>query len=561
MKRLLPVIPYILAIIIGAVGIVGIVQTQNIIKQNKLVGAGWNAQLSKPVVPSGGTSATSSEFVGDIIPSITNQFNLGEPGKSWKNIYASGTLLVNGLATFPAGFISQASSTVSSNFNVAGVLSASGTISLGDGSGALASLTLEKSNAITQNNFIAFRQNAVTKPSYIQFLNPASGATTNGFVGVEGSTAGNLVTGDLGGSFVFGAFTASHIQLATNNVIRLTIGSSGGVIIGAGGKATPQAMFQVSGGDSWFSGGNLTVGGIPGTTVSSTLGGNFLAIATSTSNGAGLFFVDSSGNISASGTAKVFGLSTLTGLISTASSSFSDGLQVAGALNASSTFQVAGATVLAGTVTLSSTLSVSGLSTLTGGFISSASSSIGADLNVSGRLNAGNNFTVASSTANGAGLFYVDSSGNVSASGTIMVNATAVSSTQLTSMGMLHVGKNSTNFAMGVFMVDGSTGGNGNITTSGTIGFAYTYGSTSSTINKACGISLIDSAVAGGYYAIVNNNLVVSTTLVQATYRNASPNTTAPVSATTTRGQISINALGGISVGTAEVQWCITQTN
>src|SRR3989338_4975955 len=74
------------------------------------------------------------------------------------------------------------------------------------------------------------------------------------------------------------------------------------------------------------------------------------------------------------GAATLSALGTLSsGFISNASSSVGAGLQVAGALNASSTFQVAGATVLAGAASLSSTLTVTGV-TLASGNLNASSS-------------------------------------------------------------------------------------------------------------------------------------------------------------------------------------------
>ena len=107
-------------------------------------------------------------------------------------------------------------------------------------------------------------------------------------------------------------------------------------------------------------GGSLRVGH-QSAGASSTLAGNFLVVASSTANNEGLFLVDSSGNVSVSGTLRTHGLSTLTGLISTASSSFADGVQVAGALNASGTFQVASSSVLQGRVRIGSVAQALGL--------------------------------------------------------------------------------------------------------------------------------------------------------------------------------------------------------
>jgi len=65
------------------------------------------------------------------------------------------------------------------------------------------------------------------------------------------------------------------------------------------GTSNPIYKLTVTGGNLGVSGGNITV--TNGTTTS-TLGANYLAVATSTSAMSGIFYVDSLGNVSASGT-------------------------------------------------------------------------------------------------------------------------------------------------------------------------------------------------------------------------------------------------------------------
>ena len=127
-----------------------------------------------------------------------------------------------------------------------------------------------------------------------------------------------------------------------------------------------------------------------------------------------------------SSTLGVTGLSTLTGgFISSASSSVGAGLQVAGALSASGTLGVAGAAVLA------STLSVASLATLTSGFISNASSSIAGGLNVNGNLSVsstltlGGNITPDGNNTRSIGAFGAALS-NVYVSGTLFAPNTAL---------------------------------------------------------------------------------------------------------------------------------------
>ena len=52
-------------------------------------------QNYKPVTPSDGNVATSSEFVGSLVPSVNNAFNIGSTAASWRDIYASGTVRVS----------------------------------------------------------------------------------------------------------------------------------------------------------------------------------------------------------------------------------------------------------------------------------------------------------------------------------------------------------------------------------------------------------------------------------------------------------------------------------
>lgn len=147
--------------------------------------------------------------------------------------------------------------------------------------------------------------------------------------------------------------------------------------------------------------------------------GNFI-FASSTGSNLGKFYIDTSGNVSASGTFKSYGLATLSsGFIANASSSIgAGGLQVAGALNASGTLQVAGNTVLQN-VTINGTCTGTGCaaaSTFAGRL--SGSNILQVTDGITTSTLTANSLNVATSTSNLQGLFYVDSSGNVSASGT-----------------------------------------------------------------------------------------------------------------------------------------------
>ncbi|MSU75701.1 MAG: hypothetical protein EXS55_04275 [Candidatus Magasanikbacteria bacterium] len=136
----------------------------------------------------------------------------------------------------------------------------------------------------------------------------------------------------------------------------------------------------------------------------------------------------------------VSGLSTLTGgFISNASSSVGAGLQVAGALSASGTLGVAGAAVLA------STLSVASLATLTSGFISNASSSVGAGLQVAGNLSVsstltlGGNILPSTNNSRSLGAFGL-AFGDIFSSSTVYASSTSLYEPNVTSTIVLSSG-------------------------------------------------------------------------------------------------------------------------
>jgi len=88
-------------------------EIKQLITQEQTLGGAWTAQLSRPVVPSDGATATSSEFVGSVIPSQNLNFDLGEAGQAWRNAYIAGTLYASSTdfsgmtstTTFPYGVV------------------------------------------------------------------------------------------------------------------------------------------------------------------------------------------------------------------------------------------------------------------------------------------------------------------------------------------------------------------------------------------------------------------------------------------------------------------------
>jgi len=140
-----------------------------------------------------------------------------------------------------------------------------------------------------------------------------------------------------------------------------------------------------------------------------------------------------SSNMTATGTLDVLGLSTLTGFISTASSTVNDILNVEGHLSASSTLSVAsratfdgiiditGVSFFGGAIDASSTANFDGLTVFDNGFISSASSTIAGALTVTGTVTldtvlainqtalvAGTNITLSTNTLNVDDAFLVN---------------------------------------------------------------------------------------------------------------------------------------------------------
>lgn len=307
-----------------------------------------------------------------------------------------GTL--SGLTTLQGGFVSNASSSIGAGLQVAGAVNASSTL-------------LVNGLSILTNGFISSASSSIASS-----LN---------------------VTGNINASSSLFVANGVTFQNLTNCD---TIDTNAQGVLTCGTDAT---------GASAFTGFLTSPLYITDGSTTSTLRSNYLAIATSTSNLAGLFNVDSSGNIASSGTLSVAGLSTFTGgfnsialstfasgFISSASSSVGGQLLVSGSLRASSTLQVTGGVIFSG-LTNCDTIDTNG-----DGLLSCGSDATGGGASFNGQLANGNNFfvtdgsttstlrsnffSIATSTSNLLGLFHIDSSGNVFASGTARVSGLTV---------------------------------------------------------------------------------------------------------------------------------------
>ncbi|MDO8499227.1 MAG: hypothetical protein Q7S66_01035, partial [bacterium] len=304
--------------------------------------------------------------------SITDAMTVDTITASNYLLLAGGTLTGGLVINNNGGLLTSTSTlgalTVSSTLNVTGAtISGLSTADLSD----TATLVYLASNQTFTgiNSFSATSTFATTTVTSSTINNANIGNLT-----VNGTLA--LATDSITDAMVVDTITASNYLLLAGGSL------TGGINIATGSNSSTLNANYLSLGNS----GNLA-----STTILTN--GSLILGANTTTFAKGLFFVDTSaggnGNVFTSGTLNVsgvttfIGLSNLTGgLISSASSSISGGLQVSGALNASSTFLV------------------NGLSTLTGGFVANASSTITSGLNVSGNLSVSTTATFGSISSN-----------------------------------------------------------------------------------------------------------------------------------------------------------------
>ncbi len=423
---------------------------------------------------------------------------------------ASSTLFVKNLATFNAGFLSNATSTILGGLQVAGTLTNSGNLQVTGGltvtgganfaalstfatttiaSGTLTTANIKNLSLLTGGTVSGLSLTNVTGTSALAFLGNAqtfSGLNTftvltnfqTGFITSASSSfaKGLQVAGALNASstlFVknLATFNAGFLANATSSVL-------GGLQVS--GNLINSGNLQVVGGSSFTGPASFVTTTIASGTLTTANIKNLTLLTGGTVAGLSLSNVTGTSGLSFLANNQVFtGLNNFTaltifqsGLISSASSSFAKGLQVAGALNASSTLfvknlatfnagffsnatstilgglQVAGTLTVSGAgsfsnlvtlsggftalttssisgpfsmtgpTTISASLLSSGLITTTGGFISTASSTFVSGLQVSGPLNASSTLLVKNLASFGSN---VNISGNLNASGTLFV--------------------------------------------------------------------------------------------------------------------------------------------
>ena len=311
-------------------------------KTSNKVGFGTNSPTDKLTVVGNvrvGDGTVSSTLGKDFLsiatstPNMSGLFYVDSSG----NVTASGTLGIKGLSTLTGGLISNASSSIGAGLQVAGALNASGTLltnnilpalnsnknigafgsaysnifvssSLKLGGDNVNSNVLDIQNNIAGDVMLNVKNSSASGYAAVRFQ--VQNDVSNGSLSMYNSNYPvavfpnrfALITGTAAaGIDMIAQNTTGDLRLMTGGInTRLYISSGGNVSIGSwasGINPSPTDKLTISG-------GNLRIGD---GTVSSTLGSNFLSIATSTANPSGLFFVDSSGNIFASGTLKLTG--------------------------------------------------------------------------------------------------------------------------------------------------------------------------------------------------------------------------------------------------------------
>ncbi|MFA5128334.1 MAG: hypothetical protein WC457_05100, partial [Patescibacteria group bacterium] len=357
--------------------------TSTITKNTLLLGKITDYNLGKFYVDSSGNVNTSGSIktfgnitsTGHIYPASNNAVDLGSYGYAFKDIYASGTLRIGSTSVLDTNSLKIGTA---SGYDVGKFyVDSSGNVNASGTTATFSSATLRVNNIISTTN-----------------LNAGNG---NYYLGAGGNFKSYSIFDDGAGKVGFG-----------------TTG--------------PSDMLTVIGNGA-FGDGSTT----------STITKNSLTIAKDSTHGAGLFYVDSSGNISASGTLNSYGAATLR-----------NGLSVTGVIN---TFSA----LTQGSITQNSLYytAIHGHSYNTQPVLKIFQDSVSqtkdltqwldynskpiAIMDTNGDLSFGdgtttstyseNSIKLATDSSNALGKFYVDSSGNVNASGTLNILGTSATST------------------------------------------------------------------------------------------------------------------------------------
>ena len=156
--------------------------------KNQFLGAGKTVQTYKPVIATDGTVATSSQFIGDVIPENNNNEDLGQYGNAWRDIYASGTLYggtFSGMMSFntDSGLLDAIDIPVSS---AAATTTKEGYVFSVDGLSTLQILGSSDALGSVYNRRVSMTDSIGTATTTFQI--PSNSATTTFYFGAKDST-------------------------------------------------------------------------------------------------------------------------------------------------------------------------------------------------------------------------------------------------------------------------------------------------------------------------------------------------------------------------------------
>ncbi|MBI5229822.1 MAG: hypothetical protein HY981_00780 [Candidatus Magasanikbacteria bacterium] len=405
----------------------------------------------------GSGSVTSTLQSASLIVGQATSYNLGKfyvdgatgAMSASSSIQTFGNTTSTGIIYALGGFISNTSSSVGAGLQVAGALNASGTFQstglstliggfVSQASSSINSL-LTANSLLAQGNFNAsgsvFLSGVATTTITTFAVNPTA-AFLGGFIANASSSIG-------GGLTVNGNFSASSSITLSGSIFANNNSSNLGAFGNAFGNVYSSSTLYVGSGtsSSTFSGGLLSIGS---TFDSSLLKNDTLILSYNSSRLLGKTYLDGSGNIFASGSLYTYGNVTSTGLtynlggiISNASSSFTNTVNISGILNASNTIYLGGsilpmatsynlgsAAIGFGNVFVSSSVYI--------GNVSGASTTLRANyLAVGDGTNTtfiqSNSFKFLQATGFNEGKFSIDGSGNTSVSGTFQAFSSVTS--------------------------------------------------------------------------------------------------------------------------------------
>ncbi len=164
------------------------------------LGYAGNVAQNYIATTAGGDSATTTEFIGDVLPNIDDQLDLGSPSKQWQHVYADeatfnsstiGTLSVSSFATSP--FVIGGSNTTTI-YGDASTSTFGGPIRVFDSTGTdFLEFFHDGSNAMVDTNAGAIIFDSATRQF---FFSPSDGGSAR--VLVRGASAASYASFELG---------------------------------------------------------------------------------------------------------------------------------------------------------------------------------------------------------------------------------------------------------------------------------------------------------------------------------------------------------------------------